>query len=384
MQIDLKGEVLDSKKLSENEIIGSSPAVEFVEKILTDAIHRQASDVHCEPLIDCYRIRLRIDGLLYELMKAPLELASAVTSRLKVMSQCDISERRLPQDGRFAFKTLDEQTRDCRLSTCPTLFGEKIVIRLLDGNKKILAIDELGLGEENKKILLTTLDKPQGLILVTGPTGSGKTITLYTALSYLNKEMHNISTVEEPVEIQVNGINQVNVNEKSGLTFANVLRAFLRQDPDIIMVGEIRDRETAEIAVRAAQTGHLVLATLHTNSAAATFTRLSNMGIASFNLISSIRLIVAQRLIRKLCQFCKDSKICSYCADGFLGRTGVFELLNVSKENSHLLLDHATNMQLESILEQQGMQTLWQHGLQKVNEGITNMLEIHRVLGNDL
>jgi type IV pilus assembly protein PilB len=373
----------------DTDFAAASPAVRFVEQTLTDAIHRQASDIHCEPLADGYRIRYRIDGLLHEILKAPLELASAVTCRLKVMSQCDISERRLPQDGRFTFGVSNEQSRECRLSTCPTLFGEKIVIRLLDSNKKILSMDELGLNGKDKSIFLKSLDSPQGLILVTGPTGSGKTITLYTALSYLNRVTHNIATVEEPVEIQLPGINQVNINDKSGLGFAAVLRAFLRQDPDILMVGEIRDQETANIAIRAAQTGHLVLATLHTNSAAATFTRLINMGIAPFNVMSSVRLIIAQRLVRKLCDRCKvpNTEICSplrdylakgceHCAEGYQGRTGIFEFLPISKENAALLSQ-------QSSLEQQGIQTLWRSGLEKVSEGITSLQEIYRVVGHE-
>lgn len=360
--------------------------ISFVENILNEAIHRQASDIHCEPLVDGYRIRLRVDGLLHEFTKVPIEWANGVTCRLKVLAQCDIAERRLPQDGRFAYQSKDNQVRECRLSSCPTLFGEKIVIRLLDGNKNVLALEELGLDEKNKKTLLNALDNPQGLILVTGPTGSGKTITLYTALSYLNKITHNISTVEEPVEIQLPGINQVNINEKWGLGFAQVLRSFLRQDPDILMVGEIRDRETAEIAVRAAQTGHLVLATLHTNSAAATFTRLINMGVAPFNLIGSVRLIVAQRLVRKLCQLCKEQsqpKGCAHCINGYSGRIGVFEMLSISRKNSDLLMQHSTHSALEAALQENGMQTLWQNGLQKVEEGVTSLREIYRVLDHD-
>ena len=367
-----------------------SPAVAFVEQILTDAMHRQASDIHCEPLADRYRVRMRIDGLLHEITHAPAHLSSAIISRLKILAQCDISERRLPQDGRFTFTSTTGQTRDCRLSSCPTVFGEKIVVRLLDANKKLLAIDELGLSEHNQQILLNALAQPQGLILVTGPTGSGKTITLYTALAYLNRKTHNISSVEEPVEIQLPGINQVNIHEKAGLTFAFVLRAFLRQDPDIIMVGEIRDKETAEIAIRAAQTGHLVLSTLHTNSAADTLIRLLNMGIAPFNLAGSLRLVIAQRLIRKLCDQCKQrindhyhAQGCPYCVGGYQGREGLFELMPISKTLSALILQKGAQAEIAAQAMHEGMLTLWQAGLQKVQQGITNLEEIHRVVAHE-
>lgn len=365
-----------------SESTTSSPAVNFVEQILNDAIHRQASDIHCEPLADQYRIRMRIDGLLHEITLAPSHLANAVTCRLKVMAQCDIAERRLPQDGRFAFTSNYGKTRDCRLSTCPTLFGEKLVIRLLDANKKLLNMDELGLEPDDQKIFLSALSQPQGLILVTGPTGSGKTITIYTALQYLNRNTHNISTVEEPVEIQLAGINQVNIQEKSGLTFANVLRAFLRQDPDIIMVGEIRDQETAEIAVRAAQTGHLVLSTLHTNSAPDTLIRLMNMGIAPFNVASSVRLIIAQRLLRKSCEKCQDQTQpgCHYCLAGYQGRTGVFSMLPISKNLNQLILEHGAKTDLTRHAGLEGMRNLWDAALHKVEQGQTRLEEVYRVI----
>jgi type IV pilus assembly protein PilB len=362
-------------------------AVDFVEQILTDSVHRQASDIHFEALADRYRVRLRIDGLLHEITQAPATLSHSITSRLKIMAQCDISEKRLPQDGRFAFTTPSGHRRDCRLSTCPSVFGEKMVIRLLEAHKKILAMNELGLRQQDQDILIRALSEPQGLILVTGPTGSGKTITLYTALAYLNRKTHNISTAEEPVEITLPGINQVNVHEKAGLNFATVLRAFLRQDPDIIMVGEIRDRETAEIAVRAAQTGHLVLSTLHTNSAADTVTRLLNMGIAPYNISGSLLLIIAQRLVRKLCQHCKQSLIqtgpartCAYCIDGYHGREGVFELMPVSKTLRSLILQ-GNKEDIFHQAQQEGMLNLWQTGLQKVQQGITSPEEIYRVIG---
>ncbi len=368
-----------------------NPAVAFVDQILTDAILRQASDVHFEPLLDSYRVRMRIDGLLHEIIQAPAHLINAVTSRLKILAHCDISEKRLPQDGRFRFASqMDGQYRDCRLSTCPTLNGEKIVIRLLDSNKKLLILDELGLTETDQKLLCHALSQPQGLILVTGPTGSGKTITLYTALNFLNKITHNISTVEEPVEIQVPGINQVNIHEKAGLTFSSVLRALLRQDPDIIMVGEIRDKETAEIAIRAAQTGHLVLSTLHTNSAIDTLIRLINMGIASFNLANSLQLIIAQRLVRKLCPHCKllqsndiyQPKGCHSCLEGYHGREGIFELMPISKSIGELILADKKS-EFFTQAESEGMKGLWQAGMYKVQAGITSLAEIYRVVNHE-
>lgn len=369
--------------------ITEDDAVAFVKQILFDAIHRNASDIHCEPMDNHYRIRMRIDGLLHEITQMPTQATSAITCRLKVLAQCDIAERRLPQDGRFTFTTRNSHARDCRLSSCPTLFGEKIVVRLLDPNKKLLSFDELGLDAQEQSCFLKALAQPQGLILVTGPTGSGKTITLYTALQYLNKKTHNISTVEEPVEIQLAGINQVNIHEKAGLTFASVLRALLRQDPDIIMVGEIRDKETAEIAVRAAQTGHLVLSTLHTNSAADTVIRLLNMGIAPFNLAGSLRLIVAQRLIRKLCTHCKQADSpeipspCSHCTGGYQGRTGVFELMPISKKLSALILQEGAKAPIEQCAGEEGMRNLWQAALEKVSQGVTNLPEIYRVVSHD-
>ncbi len=374
-------------------------AVNFIEQILTDSIHRHASDIHFEPMPEHYRVRVRIDGQLHEVTQAPANLTNSLSSRLKILAQCDISEKRLPQDGRFSFNTNNGHHRDCRMSTCPTIFGEKIVIRLLESNKKILAISELGMSLAQQNILMRALSQPQGLILVTGPTGSGKTITLYTALTYLNRHTHNISTAEEPVEISLPGINQVNIHEKAGLNFATALKAFLRQDPDIIMVGEIRDRETAEISVRAAQTGHLVLSTLHTNSAADTVTRLLNMGIAPFNLTSSLILVVAQRLARKLCHFCKELLIhpenlphkmtqiyqargCPQCLEGYHGREGVFEFMPITKTLSRLILQGDKD-EISSQAQQEGMVNLWHTALQKVQQGITSLEEIYRVIGQD-
>jgi type IV pilus assembly protein PilB len=356
-----------------------TPAVAFVEQILVDALYRNASDIHCEPTADQYRVRMRIDGLLYEVAQAPASLANAIISRLKILAQCDIAERRLPQDGRFTFTAPNGLNRDCRLSSCPTIFGEKIVVRLLDNNKKLLTLLELGLTDRDQTVLHHALNQPQGLILVTGPTGSGKTITLYSALEYLNRKTHNILTVEEPVEISLAGINQVNVHEKAGLTFSTVLKAFLRQDPDIMMVGEIRDKETAAIAVHAAQTGHLVLSTLHTNSAADTVVRLMNMGIAPFNIADSLRLVIAQRLVRKRCHRCQQG--CHYCTDGYQGREGVFELMPISKALSTVILE-GNKADITQQAEREGMQTLWQAALQKVEQGITSMEEIYRVVSS--
>lgn len=371
--------------------VEENDVVALVEQMLTDAILRNASDIHCEPLVDHYRVRMRIDGLLHEITQAPVHLSNSIISRLKILAQCDISERRLPQDGRFTFTAGSGLSRDCRLSSCPTLFGEKIVVRLLDAHKKLLTIDELGLSTRDQTLFLSALSQPQGLILVTGPTGSGKTITLYTALEHLNRRTHNILTVEEPVEIALPGINQVSVHEKAGLTFTTALRAFLRQDPDIIMLGEIRDKESADIAIRAAQTGHLVLSTLHTNSAPDTLIRLLNMGIAPFNLISSLRLVISQRLVRKLCEHCKlphapeswQAQGCSYCLDGYHGREGVFELMAVSKTMNKLILEGGAKADLVEQAQREGMLPLWQAALQKVQQGTTSLGEIYRVVAHE-
>lgn len=290
-----------------------APLVRYVQQLLQDAALKNASDIHFEPYEHALRIRLRIDGLLYEIAHLPIHLANRIISRLKVMAELDIAERRIPQDGRFKLSALMLPILDCRLNTCPTIYGEKAVVRLLEGSHQSLSIDKLGFTETQQALFLTTITKPQGMILVTGPTGSGKTVTLHAALSIRNKTDVNISTVEDPVEIHLPGINQININPKAGLHFATVLRALLRQDPDIIMVGEIRDAETAEIAVQAAQTGHLVLSTLHTNSAAETLTRLISMGIPTYNIAASLSLIVAQRLVRRLCPHCKQAMAIPAC-----------------------------------------------------------------------
>ncbi len=354
-------------------------AVALIDRILTDAVYRQASDIHFEPMQHRYRIRIRIDGILHETIQPPIQLSTMIASRLKIMAALDISEKRLPQDGRFTFSLKTGLNRDCRLSTCPTLFGEKLVVRILNPHKHLLSVEELGLNEKSKRLFIDAIQKPQGLILVTGPTGSGKTITLYTALNMLNDIHKNIVSIEDPVEIQLNGINQVNVHPKAGLNFSKALRAFLRQDPDIIMVGEIRDEETANMAIRAAQTGHLVLTTLHTNSAAEALTRLVNMGVAPYNIASSVNLIVAQRLVRKTCLHCLSSG-CQFCMSGYKGRTGVFETLGISSAIKKLIASNASAHRLAEQAQQEGMQSLWDAASDKVKAGITTPAEIIRVI----
>ncbi len=328
--------------------------IKLVDQILHEAIEKNASDIHFEHYENNYRVRFRIDGILYEITNPDLALASRITARLKIMSRLNIAERRLPQDGRFTIAS-----RDCRINICPTLFGEKIVVRILHPNSTILKINELGMLEHQQKLFADAIKRPQGMILVTGPTGSGKTVSLYAALNELNTINKNISTIEDPIEINLPGINQVNIDPRIGLTFAAALRAFLRQDPDIIMVGEIRDLETAEIAIKAAQTGHLVLSTLHTNSASETITRLLNMGIAEYNLNSSLSLIIAQRLARKLCPHCKTG--CEHCHNGYLGRIGIFEVMQPQEPKTDTL-------------------TLHDAAQQKVREGLTSLEEINRIL----
>lgn len=400
-------ETEEAIQASGNKTPQDTTIIKYVHKILVDAIHQKASDIHFEPYDNIYRIRFRIDGILYQAAMPPLSLASRITSRLKVMSQLDISERRLPQDGRFKIKLTPKHTIDFRISTCPTVHGEKIVIRVLDSDSNALDITKLGFEPLQQEIFAKTIQLPYGMILVTGPTGSGKTVTLYTALSQLNTIERNICTVEDPVEINLRGINQVNINLKTNLTFSTVLRSFLRQNPDIIMVGEIRDLETAEIGVKAAQTGHLVLSTLHTNNAPEALTRLRNMGVASFNIASSVALIIAQRLARKLCKACKqedqlttqvllkqgflanelsDLKIykasrgCKYCNKGYKGRTGVFELLSISPTLSEVIMDNGSTQAIIQQARKEGFQTLYESGLQKVRQGITSLEEIHRII----
>lgn len=353
----------------------------IVEHILSDAIHCAASDIHIEQYQRVFRVRFRLDGLLREIAQFPLHLADGILSCLKVLAQLDIAIKRMPQDGRFQFRSYLGFYKDCRISTCPTIFGEKMVIRLLDNNTDIRAIHELGLSENNQKIIIENIARPQGLILVTGPTGSGKTITLYTLLNLLNKHHRNIVTIEDPVEMQIDGINQTHVNTKTGLTFSHTLRALLRQDPDVIMIGEIRDHETAEMAIRAAQTGHLVLSTLHTNSAAEAIARLIHMGIAPFHLTSALTLVIAQRLVRKLCTYCH--KGCAYCSDGFRGRTGIFELLPVDLVIQKLILSQASLSDINAQNKKLGNISLWESALIAINEGKTVLSEINRVIPID-
>lgn len=384
-----------------------APIIRFVHKILMDAINKGASDIHFEPYEKSFRIRFRIDGLLHEVSSPPANLAGRISARLKVMSRLDISERRIPQDGRFKLNLSSSRSMDFRVSSCPTVSGEKIVIRILDPNSASLGIEALGFEPKQKEAFLKYINQPQGMILVTGPTGSGKTVTMYTAINLLNKIESNISTVEDPVEIHVPGVNQVNINLKAGLTFATALRAFLRQDPDIIMVGEMRDLETAEIGVKAAQTGHLVLSTLHTNSAPETLTRLSNMGLPLYNVATSVSMIIAQRLARKLCPHCKlpddlardalrsetlsiplnlsvtlykhNPKGCEFCHDGYKGRTGIYEVLPVTTKISEAILADSNSMQLLELAKVEGMVCLRESGILKIQAGITSLDEINRV-----
>ncbi len=372
--------------LAENE----DHIVSWVEKMLQDAIHKSASDIHIEPYKTAYRIRFRLDGILHKITQLPLSLGQRVVARLKVMSRLDMAERRLPQDGRFTIDTPSSEPKDCRISVCPTLFGEKIVVRILDAGKVSLEIDDLGLSDTQKKLFLQSIKKPQGMILVTGPTGSGKTVTLYTALNFLNSLEKNICTVEDPVEITLPGINQIHVDLKIQLTFSKVLRSFLRQDPDILMIGEIRDQETAETAIKAAQTGHLVLSTLHTNSAVETLSRLSMMGISAFNIAHTVQLIIAQRLVRKLCVHCKCAKAdrtqgytavgCDECMQGYKGRVAVFECLFVSPEICALVVQGKSSEEISTAAKNAGMMSLHEAALNKVLAGITTTEEMQRVI----
>jgi type IV pilus assembly protein PilB len=389
-----------------NADIDDAPIVRFVNKVMVDAIKRSASDIHFEPYEKHFRIRLRQDGVLNEIARPPVALAMKVAARLKVMARLDIAERRIPQDGRIKMKLSKNRSIDFRVNTCPTLFGEKVVCRLLDPTSAQLGIDVLGYEEEQKKIYLDNLAKPYGMILVTGPTGSGKTVSLYTGLNILNTADRNISTAEDPAEINVPGINQVNVNPKVGLTFASALRAFLRQDPDVIMVGEIRDLETAEIAIKAAQTGHLVLSTLHTNDAPKTLTRLVDMGVKPYAIASSVSLIIAQRLARKLCSNCKEAvdvpaealrkegftqadieagmtifsaKGCSQCTGGYKGRVGIYQVMPCSEQIGRIIMEGGNALQIAAEAKKEGVADLRQSGLKKVKDGVTSLEEINRV-----
>ncbi len=356
---------------------------EIVEYWLEEAIKRKASDIHFEPYEKIYRIRFRVDGLLAVMTSIPVEMKEQIIAYLKVKAHLDTSERRHPQEGRFQYMLSNNRSIDCRISTCPTVDGEKIVVRLLPHASMPLEINQLGFNQQQKELFLEILRQPQGMILVTGPTGSGKTITLYTALSLLNKPEKNICTIEDPVEIKIPGINQVSINPKTGLTFSKVTRAFLRQDPDIMMIGEIRDFDTAHIALNAAQTGHLVLSTLHSNGAVETVTRLLHMGIKAFQLADSVKLIIAQRLVRKLCEYCRNpGKGCEHCYQGYSGRIGLFEVLP-------LTLDFASQIEkgiidighLNKLAQKQGMITLIESGAEKIVLNLTTEEEIRRVLG---
>lgn len=373
----------DSSQLSED-----APVIKLVNEIFINAIHQQASDIHFEPYENDFRIRFRLDGMLVKMPSPPFELSNRICSRIKIMANLDISERRLPQDGRIRMDYLSQKTVDLRVSTCPTIDGEKIVIRILDASANHLSVHSLGFNEHQKTQFLDAIGKPQGMVLVTGPTGSGKTQTLYTALNLLNTTEKNISSAEDPVEIKLEGINQVNINPKIGLTFASTLRSFLRQDPDIIMVGEIRDNETAEIAVKAAQTGHLLLSTLHTNSAAETLTRLLNLGLSTFNLTSSLSLLIAQRLVRKLCSHCRilstqdgsyKAKGCPHCTNGYRGRTGLFEVMPISESLKRMILSGDNTLEILIQAKKEGMLTLYQSGLEKIKNGITTFEEVNRI-----
>jgi len=382
-----------------------APIVVFINKILLDAIKKGASDLHFEPYEKAFRIRFRIDGILSEIARPPVSLSSRMAARLKVMSKLDIAERRVPQDGRIKLALSKKKSIDFRVSTLPTMWGEKIVMRILDSSSAMLGIDMLGYEPEQKKIYTEALDQPQGMILVTGPTGSGKTVSLYTGLNILNTQERNISTAEDPVEINLEGINQVQINNRAGLTFPSALRSFLRQDPDIVMVGEIRDLETAEIAIKAAQTGHLVLSTLHTNSAAETLTRLLNMGVPSYNVASSVSIIIAQRLARRLCPQCKiheelsemqlaeqgfpgdklsEVKLfkavgCEQCTGGYKGRVGIYEVIKISPEISSIIMEGGNSLDIAKQCQIEGYNNLRQSGLIKAMNGMTSLEEINRV-----
>jgi type IV pilus assembly protein PilB len=386
--------------------IEDAPIVRFVNKLLLDAIRRGASDIHFEPYEKMYRIRLRMDGILKEVAQPPVQLAMKLSARLKVMSRLDIAERRVPQDGRIKMKLSKTRAIDFRVSTCPTLFGEKIVCRILDPSQAMLGIDSLGYEPFQREIYLKNLAKPQGMILVTGPTGSGKTVSLYTGLNILNREDTNISTAEDPAEINLPGVNQVNVNNKVGLTFAAALRAFLRQDPDVVMVGEIRDLETAEIAIKAAQTGHLVMSTLHTNDAPQTLTRLVDMGVKPYAIATSVSLIIAQRLARRLCSQCKaivevppeallkegfqeadvragikifGPKGCSACTDGYKGRVGIYQVMPVTEAVGRIIMEGGNAIDIADQAAKEGVWDLRRAGLEKIRQGMTSIEEVNSV-----
>jgi type IV pilus assembly protein PilB len=403
--LEISGGEEEGEQVSRDDV-EDAPIVKFVNKIMLDGIRKGASDIHFEPYEKVYRIRYRMDGVLKEIAQPPVQLAGKLAARLKVMSRLDIAERRVPQDGRIKMKLSKNRAIDFRVSTCPTLFGEKIVMRILDPSQATLGIDALGYEPFQKELYLKFLAKPQGMILVTGPTGSGKTVSLYTGLQILNREDTNISTAEDPAEINLPGVNQVNVNPKVGLTFAAAMRSFLRQDPDVIMVGEIRDLETAEIAIKAAQTGHLVLSTLHTNDAAQTLTRLVDMGVKPYAIATSVSLIIAQRLGRRLCTQCKQPldvpkeallkegfteadvaagiriygpKGCSACTDGYKGRVGLYQVMPVTETLGRIILAGGSAVDISDQAVKEGVWDLRRSGLEKVKAGITSLEEVNSV-----
>ncbi|MDH5358369.1 MAG: type IV-A pilus assembly ATPase PilB [Gammaproteobacteria bacterium] len=405
--IDLGSDDFDQKEEVTDSNVDDTPVVRFINGILTTAIKAGASDIHFEPYEKKYRVRTRIDGILHETKTAPIALGGRIAARLKVLSRLNIAERRVPQDGRMRLKLSKTKAIDFRVNSCPTLFGEKIVLRILDPTSAQLGIDALGYEEDQKKIFMETMHNPYGMVLVTGPTGSGKTVSLYTALNILNTDDRNISTAEDPAEISLPGINQVNVNPAVGLNFSDALRAFLRQDPDVIMVGEIRDLETAEISIKAAQTGHMVFSTLHTNDAPQTLTRLVNMGVPPFNIASAVSLIIAQRLGRRLCNNCKepvelptealleegftqtqiDEGItlfkavgCDSCTEGYKGRVGIYQVMPISEAMGRIIMEGGNSMQLADQAKKEDIDDLRTSGLKKVAAGLTSLEEINRVI----
>ena len=404
--LEVTGGEDDLDEKAANTDVEDAPIVRFVNKLMLDAIRRGASDIHFEPYEKTYRVRFRMDGVLKEIAQPPVQLSGKLSARLKVMSRLDIAERRVPQDGRIKMKLSKNRSIDFRVSTCPTLFGEKIVLRILDASQAMLGIDALGYEPFQKDLYMKNLARPQGMILVTGPTGSGKTVSLYTGLNILNREDTNISTAEDPSEINLPGVNQVNVNAKVGLTFAAAMRAFLRQDPDVIMVGEIRDLETAEIAIKAAQTGHLVLSTLHTNDAPQTLTRLVDMGVKPYAIATSVSLIIAQRLARRLCGNCKQPmdipkeallkegftesdiaagmkifspKGCQSCTDGYKGRVGIYQVLPITDAIARIILAGGSAVEISDEAAREGVWDLRRAGLEKVKSGMTSLEEVNSV-----
>ncbi len=404
--LDYEDTEADDKDSGADSDVDDTPVVRFINKVLLDAIKKGASDIHFEPYEKRYRVRLRIDGMLREISSPPVTMSPRLSARIKVMSRMDTAERRVPQDGRIKMRISKNKAIDFRVNTCPTLFGEKIVLRILDPSSASLGIDALGYEPEQKELYLNALANPYGMILVTGPTGSGKTVSLYTGLNILNQEGVNISTAEDPVEINLEGINQVNVNPKVGLDFASALRAFLRQDPDIVMVGEIRDLETAEIAIKAAQTGHMVMSTLHTNDAPQTLARLVNMGVPPFNIASAVNLIIAQRLARRLCENCKTTDDipkdvlisegfneddvnngltlykavgCDQCDNGYKGRVGIYQVMPISEEMGKIIMTGGNALDLAEQAQKENISDLRQSAIKKAQSGITSLEEINRV-----